>query len=265
MAREFGGSYRIRERGLFSSNDGKPFSISRTKIENFLECPRCSYLDLRFGISRPDTPGFTLNNAVDELFKKEFDVHRVHRTVHPLLKAYGLDAVPFQHKDLALWRDARLNGVKYIHEPTNFLVRGGIDDVWQDPKGKLIVVDYKATSKKSELELYASYGRQAEVYQWLFRKNGFRVSDTAYFVYANGKTDTEAFDGTLEFDVTLIPHEGDDSWVEPTLRKIKEMLEAEGLPPSGERCDYCPYREAAGRTLLGVTKKKSSAQKNLGV
>ncbi|MBI4080083.1 PD-(D/E)XK nuclease family protein [Candidatus Kaiserbacteria bacterium] len=261
---EFGGTYKVRERGLFDPQEKKPFSISRTKIENFLECPRCSYLDLRFGVGRPDTPSFTLNNAVDELLKKEFDTHRANGSVHPLLKTYGLNATPLQHKDLELWRDARFNGIKYVHEPTNFLVRGGIDDVWKGPDGKLIVVDYKATSKKKEIELYASYKRQAEVYQWLFRRNGFDVSDTAYFVYVNGKTDLKAFDGKLEFDVSLIPHEGDDSWVEPTLMKIKEMLLSDQIPSPGERCDYCPYREASGKTLQARTKKKSG-QSTLGI
>ena len=35
--------------------------------------------------------------------------------------------------------------------------------------------------------------RQMEIYQWLLRKNGFKVSDTGYFVYANGITDARSF------------------------------------------------------------------------
>jgi hypothetical protein len=166
------------------------------------------------------------------------------------MKAYGLKAVPYAHKELQSWRDARRRGVTYLHEPTNFLVCGGIDDVWQGERGELIIVDYKATSKRSEISLYEAYKRQAEVYQWLFRKNGFTVSDTAYFVYANGRSDAEAFDGKLEFDVELIPHKGDDSWVEPTLFKIHEALSSDTVPEKGSRCDYCPYREAAGKALM---------------
>jgi CRISPR/Cas system-associated exonuclease Cas4 (RecB family) len=266
---EFGGNYKVRERGLYDAGEKKPFSVSRTKIENFLECPRCSYLDLRLGIGRPDTPPFTLNTAVDELLKKEFDIHRANGTLHPLLKTYGLEATPLQHKDLELWRDARFNGVKHVHEATNFLVRGGIDDVWKGKDGELFVVDYKATSKKKEIELYASYKRQAEVYQWLFRRNGFEVSDTAYFVYVNAKTDRKAFDGKLEFDVSIITHEGDDSWVEPTLLAMKRMLVSEEIPQPGERCDYCPYREVAGKALQARVKLASgrgkAAQKTLGL
>jgi len=43
------------------------------------------------------------------------------------------------------------------------------------------------------------------------RNNGFKVSDTGYFVYANGKKDLKAFDGKLEFDVDLLDYTGSDS------------------------------------------------------
>lgn len=252
---EFGGKYKVRERGLFDPASREPYRLSRSKIENFTECPRCFYIEARFGVCRPETPSFTLNNAVDELFKREFDIHRSNATAHPLMEAYGLDAVPFAHKELDAWRDALRRGVQYHHEPTNILVRGGIDDVWQTKDGELIVVDYKATSKRSEISLYEAYKRQAEVYQWLFRKNGFRVSKTAYFVYANGKSDAKAFDGKLEFSVELIPHIGDDSWIEPILFKIHTVLMSPVVPPRGERCDYCPYREAAGKALMQAVPK----------
>src|SRR3989344_182757 len=70
------------------------------------------------------------------------------------------------------WRDALRRGIAYLHKPTNILVRGGIDDVWVNPEGEFIVVDYKATSQKigpsSEDDLYDQYKRQMEIYQWLF-------------------------------------------------------------------------------------------------
>ncbi len=255
----FGGKYKVKEYGLFDPASKEPHRISRSKIDLFVECPRCFWLDQRHGVKRPDMPAFSLNNAVDELLKREFDTHRVNGSKHPLLKRYGVDAVPFAHSDLPKWRDALRRGIEYHHEPTNFSVRGGIDDIWVTPDKELIVVDYKATSKRKEIELYDSYKRQVEVYQWLFRNNGFTVSDTAYFVYVNGNADAPAFDGKLEFDVQLIAHEGNDGWIDGTLKKIKATLMSTEIPPVGE-CDYCPYREAAGKTLLGVKKKASPAK-----
>lgn len=80
----------------------------------------------------------------------------------------------------------------------NIVVTGGIDDIWVDmTTADLVVVDFKATSKKEEVSLDAQwqdgYKRQMEIYQWLFRKNDFKVSDTGHFVYCNGNTDVETF------------------------------------------------------------------------
>lgn len=238
---------------LYNPKAEEAFKISRSKIDLFIECPRCFYLDRRLGVSRPQGFPFNLNSAVDVLLKKEFDMHRAQKTSHPLMESYGIDAVPFQHEKMNYWRDALRGGVEYLHEPTNFLVTGGIDDIWQaagidekgNKNGSLIVVDYKATSKDAEVTIDAEwqdgYKRQMEVYQWLLRKNGFEVSDTGYFVYANGKRDREAFDGKLEFDVKLIPYTGKDDWVEKTLMEMKKTLDSDEIPKPASNCEYCAY------------------------
>jgi hypothetical protein len=253
-----------RRNSTFDQSSGEPFKASRSKIDLFTECQRCAYLDMRLGVKRPSMPSFTLNNAVDELLKREFDIHRAKASLHPLLKRYGLDAVPFKDDRMEEWRDALRRGISYLHTPTNILVRGGIDDVWINPDGELIIVDYKATSKKigpsSEEDLYDSYKRQMEIYQWLFRQNGFKVSPTGYFVYVNGKSDAKAFDGKLEFDVELIPYTGSDTWVEPAVFDLKKMLLSEEIPPIGTSfgggpCEYCTYRDSAGKALMEIHKK----------
>ena len=163
------------------------------------------------------------------------------------------------------WRDALRRGIQYHHTPTNLLVRGGVDDVWVAPSGELIIVDYKATSKKGEINLEGrwqqGYKRQLEVYQWLFRQNGFKVSDTGYFVYVNGRTDRKAFDARLEFDVMLISYKGSDEWIVPTLEKIRAALESETPPAKSPECEYCGYREAAGKILLEKEKEHHVGKK----
>lgn len=229
---------------------GSKWKLSRSKIDLFMECPRCFYLDNRLGVGRPRGPAFTLNVAVDALLKKEFDAHRVAKTAHPLMKHYDVDAIPFTHKDLDKWRK-NFVGIQCAHRPTGMLVCGAVDDIWLSNDGKLIVVDYKATSKDGEMRELSDtrwenqYKRQIEVYQWLLRQNGFEVSNIGYFVYVNGKKDKEAFDGKLEFDVTLISHKGDDSWVEGVLSQIKACLEGSELPKPHAHCEFCNYRKNA--------------------
>ncbi len=233
-----------RTKNLFDPNSREPFKISRSKIDLFLECPRCFYLDRRLGISRPRGFPFTLNNAVDKLLKKEFDIHRLKKSRHPLMEEYNIDAIPFQHEKMREWRD-NFNGIQYLHQPTNLLITGAIDDVWINSQGELIIVDYKATSKNGEVSLDADwqigYKRQMEIYQWLFRKNEFKVSETGYFVYCNGITNKKYFDKKIEFDIKLIPYKGDDSWIEKTIFDIHKCLLNSEIPKSSESCDYCHY------------------------
>jgi CRISPR/Cas system-associated exonuclease Cas4 (RecB family) len=237
-----------RVRGLYDPKLSEPFRLSRSRIDLFLNCPRCFYFDRRLGTDRPPGFPFSLNSAVDKLLKKEFDIHRAAGTAHPLMKHYGIDAVPLPHEKMNEWRDALRRGITYHHKDTNFLITGGVDDVWVDPKGELMIVDYKATSKEDEVSLDADwqigYKRQMEIYQWLFRKNGFKVSKIGYFVYCNGDADKEAFDGKLEFDIKIIPYEGDDSWVEKTIIDAHKCLNSDKIPDAGSDCDYCKYIKA---------------------
>ncbi len=224
-----------------------PFKLSRSRIENFISCPRCFYLDRRFGIDKPPPYPYTLSSAVDKLLKKEFDLHRANGTPHPLMEHYKINALPMPHRLIDEWRNPKL-GIRYLHKPTNLLVFGGVDDVWKSSKNQLIVVDYKSTAKSQEVNIDApwqiSYKRQVEIYQWLFRQNEFDVSDTAYFVYANGLTDKKAFDGKLEFDIKVFPYKGSTEWMEGTLKKIKECLDGDEIPQGSQDCDYCAYRSA---------------------
>ncbi len=240
---------------------GYKWRLSRSKIELFNECPRCFYLDNRLGTARPRGPAFTINIAVDTLLKKEFDIHRAAGSKHPLIGQYGVDAVPYDHKDLNTWRE-NFEGIEWKDPETGFTISGAVDDIWVNPQGELIVVDYKATSKDGTIATLDdsswkdSYARQMGVYQWLLRKNGFTVSPTGYFVYANAGTDKEAFDGQLEFEITLVPCEGETGWIDEILPKIKAALDSDEIPASGKSCDYCPYREAAGKKLLALHRSK---------
>ena len=128
--------------------------------------------------------------------------------------------------------------------------------MWVNPQGELIIVDYKATSKAQEVTLDAEwqdgYKRQMEVYQWLFRKNGFKVSETGYFVYCNGDGSKKAFNGKLEFNIKVIPYVGDDSWINQTIADIFKCLNSNEIPESHSECDYCAYVKslnAANKTI----------------
>ncbi len=232
---------------------GEHWKLSRSKIDLFLECPRCFYLDNKLGVKRVPGFPFALNSAVDYLLKQEFDGHRAKGEQHPLQKEYGVDAKPAPHEELDEWR-RNFGGIKYFHEQTGMLISGAIDDLWINSEDEYIVVDYKATAKDEAVKeldkkWQDGYKRQMEVYQWLLRQNNLKVSSTGYFVYCTGKMDRKAFDKKIEFDINLIAYKGDDSWVEPTLLKIKKCLDDSRIPAHGKNCDYCAYVSALSKVL----------------
>lgn len=237
-----------RARNLFDPLSKQPFRLSRSKLDLFLNCQRCFYLDRRLGIGRPPGFPFNLNSAVDALLKTEFDLHRAKGSKHPLCDRYGVDAIPYRDERMDEWRDSLRRGCKYLHIETNLLITGGVDDIWVRPNGELIIVDYKATSRNGEISLEADwqigYKRQIEIYQWLFRRNGFKVSQISYFVYCNGRSNRPTFDGRLEFDIKLLPYLGDDSWVEQAVYDAKACLVSSEVPAAAKQCDYCAYKWA---------------------
>lgn len=140
----------------------------------------------------------------------------------------------------------RFVGASIIDEQTGLKIQGIVDDLWVNPENQIHIVDYKATSTSSAISLEdeykAGYKRQMEIYQWIFRKMGFKVSDIGYFVFANGIKDRDFFDNKLEFDLSILTHIGDDSWVGPAIMDLKKVLDSDELPESGENCEYCEYR-----------------------
>lgn len=247
-------------------NETKEYAISRSKIELYMQCPRCFWLDCRLKIKRPSGPPFSLNKAVDELLKKEFDGYRKARKPHPIMIANDIVAIPFAHPDLDIWRE-NFKGIRYKHDQTGLVVYGAIDDVWISENEEILVVDYKATAKTSEVSLDAqwqiSYKRQVEVYQWLLRKLDFKVSNKAIFIYTNGKLELDEFNDKLEFTTKLIEYDADCSWVDEVLFKIKDTLDGDmpevGVAAMGGICDFCDY--ARKRTDLTLNVLRNRAKK----
>ncbi len=239
------------------------YKLSRSRIELFMQCPRCFWLAERLKISRPSGPPFNINKTIDELLKKEFDRYRKNGTPHPLMLDNNIKAVPYQHPMLDTWR-YNFTGVSAVHKETNFHIYGAIDDVWVDEEGELIVVDYKATSKSKDVDIDSewqiSYKRQMEIYQWLLRRNGFMVNNRGFFVYTNARIDVDEFNDSLEFRTKLIPYEGDDGWIDGTLIQMKACLEGDmpdvGSAAMGGVCEFCAYAKA--RTQITIQSLQST-------
>ena len=268
-----------RHRGVYKPDHESPYEVSRSRIEAFINCPACFWLDRVKGVKFPGIPPFLLNTATDTLLKKDFDKYRELQKPHPFMKRNGLEnLVPFKHKDFHSWTQSLQLGFKTYHKKSDLIIGGGLDDVWHDPEtNELFVVDYKSTAGKrsedlSKLEPITlegrwkeSYRRQMDMYQWILREKtkddltGYKVSNIGYFVYVNGDQHFE--EGMLRddenkadmsFDVQLLTYEGNDDWVEKEILNLKKCLEKKTCPehaqsghgPKGiDPCEYHTFFE----------------------
>ena len=140
----------FRKKKLYTPLQNETFELSRSKIQLFMECPRCFYLDRteKYRKSRPSGPMSYIPTAIDTLLKNDFDKYRSDQKVHPYLIENNLQLVPYKHQDIDPWRNNR-KGITYHDQNTNLLISGAIDDCWYDTQSKKIfLADYKTTTEK---------------------------------------------------------------------------------------------------------------------
>ena len=124
--------------GKYNPEREDAYKLSRSKVQFFLDCKRCFYLDRRLSVKRPPGFPFNLNSAVDSLLKNEFDYFRKKQQPHPYIKSIGINAVPFQHEMIEKWRQ-NFVGVSCLHKETNLHLFGAVDDIWINSGDRLIV------------------------------------------------------------------------------------------------------------------------------
>jgi hypothetical protein len=100
--------------------------LSRSKVDLFIQRPKCFWLNINKKISRPSGPPFSLNVAVDYLFKNEFDRYRG-KSTPPRLSSEGLNFIPAENPNLAEWRE-NFKGVTRVYGSANIEFFGAIDD-----------------------------------------------------------------------------------------------------------------------------------------
>ena len=247
---------------IYSPNQNKDFILSRSRFDEFMDCPRCFYLKTNKGFMSPSTPGWTLNTLTDTLLKKEFDECRKKQEPHRIMLENKLNhLVPYKSeiiKDkngndkllLEEWRDSIHYGLKYRFKDTNIILQGGIDDVWFNTKTEeLIIADYKSQHKKDGVsqETYFddpykdSYKRQLDYYAYLLNGMGYKVSSDAYLYICNAKEIDEGFHGKMLFDEVLIHYKIKTDYLETEIQKMIDTMNSENIPNSHESCENCAY------------------------
>ena len=234
----------------FDPGSSDPFTISRTRIQNFLDCNRCFYVQNVMGVKDLRGFPFRLNDATDTLLKKTFDAARKKQVPHRYFKKEKINLVPFKHDKMDEWRQ-NFQGIKYHYKKANLMVQGAVDEILINLKtNALSPVEFKSTqSKDGEQTKYLGkphhkfWKNQLEVYGYLLEKNGFKISEDSYIVFCNGDISPKDWKESLQFDVYVINYKMDYSWVEPTLNEIKKLLLEKKIPDFSDpdECDMCRF------------------------
>ena len=245
-----------RHRGIFNIENPEPYELSRSRIENFVRCKSCFYMEQVEGIKFPSIPGFNINEATDVLLKRDFDKYRKVKKPHPYLVHSGYDfLIPYEHEHFEKWTQSMHFGapdrLHYVDIGTNLKVGGGLDDVWFNINtNRLHVVDYKSTSQKSDkgpitLDDWwkASYKRQMDLYVWVLEKKGYPVDSTGYFLYCDADRFEEynflnKNNAEMRFKINLIEYEVNHSWIQPVLEEINQTLQLSERPKHNDFCEY---------------------------
>lgn len=258
-----------RHRGAFDPTHPAPYELSRSRVENYIKCKACFWLEQIHRVKPPDFPDFTINTTTDILLKRDADAVRGKSTL-PIWEARGLGhMIPFKHEHLDNWTNSMQYGTNEtyfnaIHEASNIKLGGGLDDVFLNTETNQIhIVDYKSTAQGTKSpEKYIkkpvslndpwkiSYKRQMDMYVWVARQKGFDVSDTGFFVYVDAQhkdingmlIDKDPVKAWMAFDTSIIPYVANTSWVEPTLLEIKAFLINQ---------DTCPEHTPKGDNYSG--------------
>jgi hypothetical protein len=240
-----------RHQGVFNPEHPAPYELSRGRVEKYLNCKACFWLEQLHGVKPPEFPSFTINTTTDILLKRDADAVRGKSTL-PLWEEAGLGhMIPWEYENLGNWANSMQYGVSdsyfnTIHDETNIKFGGGLDDVFLNTKTEqLHIVDYKSQAqgtrspdnyqvKPSSLNYpwKIGYKRQMDMYIWVARRKGFNVSGTGYFVYVDAQhkdidgmlTDDDPSIAWMKFNASIIPYEADTSWIDPTLIEIKNFL-----------------------------------------
>ena len=272
-----------RHRGRFNRENPAPYELSRSRVENYLKCKACFWLEQLHRVKPPEMPSFTINTTTDILLKRDADACRGRQTL-PLWAAHGLDHfIPFEHEHLEKWTNSLHYGANdtyfnTVHTESNIKFGGGLDDVFLNTQtGQIHIVDYKSTAQgtrspiKYEKEPVSlndpwkiSYKRQMDMYVWVARQKGLDVSNIGYFVYVDAQhkdingmlTDDNPAVAWMQFDTSIIPYNANTTWIEPTLLEIRAFLEQEtSCPkhtPKGDNYSGCDLGRYANEMMAAL-------------
>ncbi len=213
------------------------YALSPSALNLLKDCPRCFWLSSNHHIKRPSGPFPSLPSGMDKVLKTHFDVFREKGELPPELVREGINVALFNDLELlSVWRNSR-KGIRWTDAKGN-TIYGAIDNLLQKEK-KLIVLDYKTRGYPLKEDTAVHYQDQLDIYNFLFRKNGYETEDYSYLLFYHPKEVNEK--GYVLFNTNLVKLDVNIKNVETIIKNALGVLEGD-LPKSSEKCEFCTWK-----------------------
>ncbi len=220
-----------------------PFKLSPSTLSLFSECPRCFWLAFRKDVKRPAGIFPSLPSGMDSVLKQHFDSYMEKGELPPELKGIddGTISLFDDAEKLKVWR-SNFKGIQWKDENGNIL-KGAIDNLLKKGE-KLIVLDFKTRGFPLKEDTAGHYQNQLNLYNLLFRKNGYRTEDYAYLLFYHPTAVNKS--GEVIFKTDLVRMEIDTAAAEELFNSALRVLESDEVPSPGDECEYCKWLRTCG-------------------
>lgn len=207
------------------------------------ECPRCFYLQVVKGITRPPAAFPKIFSRIDSLMKRLF-------ADQPASKV-SPDLPPGKITLQGKWVTSETIAFPGIEAAC--YIKGAFDSVISFDDGAYAVVDFK-TSQPSPAHI-GFYGRQLHAYAYALEHPAPKALGL-HPVERLGLLYLDPVDIDHSPDHHRIVYGGEVSWVEIPLQmekfkdfmmRVLSLLSMEEPPPPAENCGFCVYREESRR------------------
>lgn len=217
------------------------YKVSPSSIGLLLECPRCLWLYVNENIARPRGIFPSLPGGMDEIFKDYFDIYRKKGKLPPEIRGQVKDARLFDDMSkLNGWRNINFGkgGLFAQFSEYDIQLRGALDELMIDSKGKYIPFDFKTRGYPLKEDTHEHYQSQLDLYSLLLEENGLPSSDRGYLLFFWPK---RYMRGKASFDAELVEMKVSPKSGKKILERVDEIV-SNDIPEAHTDCEYCLYR-----------------------
>ncbi len=201
--------------------------LSPSKLNLFVDCPRCFWLKMNKDVERPGGPMAGVLTKMDSVIKHYFDKYRDGDSLPPIIRGKV---------------DGRLakNMPKTLYFNDGDVTVSGVPDDYIEIDGAVVPLDHKVSRGKSAEETHRAYILQLDFYCFLIKVNGYKIRNEGYLAYYY-PDDCDLHDG-VDICCNVVKLRTDPARAKRILDKAVKLLEGDMPKPSAE-CEFCKYRK----------------------